>query len=61
MSASTNPEFQIGDRCTWIAAPEWWNPTGEGIRVIEGEKALLDYSAVRIPVSDLMLVEAVAK
>ncbi|HYX18564.1 MAG TPA: hypothetical protein VE944_30215 [Nostoc sp.] len=61
MSASPNPEFKIGDRCTWIAAPDWWNPTGERIRAIEGEKVLLDYSALTISTSDLVLVQEVAK
>lgn len=61
MSASTNPEFKVGDRCTWIAAPDWWNPTGERIRAIESKKVLLDYSAVAISTSDLVLIQGVAK
>ena len=61
MSAATNLEFNIGDRCTWIAATDWWNPIGERIRAIESQKVLLDYSAVTISTSDLVLVQGVAR
>lgn len=61
MSAATNPEFKIGDRLLWTDAPDCWNPTGEKIRAIEGDTALLDYSAVAIPISHLILVSSAPK
>lgn len=56
MNASPNPEFKIGDRCSWTNAPDWWNPTGEKIRDIQGDTALLDYWGVAIPISNLILI-----
>lgn len=61
MSASPNLEFNIGDRCSWTNAPDWWNPTGEKIRGIEGDTALLDYSAVAIQIAHLILINSAPK
>ncbi|MBN3893847.1 MAG: hypothetical protein HWQ41_00625 [Nostoc sp. NOS(2021)] len=61
MSASPNQEFNIGDRCSWTNAPDWWNPTGEKIRGIEGDTALLDYSAVAIQIAHLILINSAPK
>ena len=61
MSAATNPEFKIGDRCSWTNAPDWWNPTGEKILAIEGDTALLDYWGVAIPISNLILISCAPK
>lgn len=61
MNASPNPEFKIGDRCSWTNAPDWWNPTGEKIRAIEGDTALLDYWGVAIPISNLILIDSAPK
>lgn len=56
MNASPNPEFNIGDRCSWTSAPDWWNPTGEEIRDIQGDQVWLDYWAAAIPISHLILI-----
>lgn len=61
MSKSPILEFNIGDRCSWTDAPDWWNPTGEKIRAIEDDTALLDYWGVAIPVSHLILIDSAPK
>lgn len=61
MSKSPNLEFKIGDRCSWTDAPDWWNPTGEKIRAIEGDTALLDYCGIAIPISNLILINCAPK
>jgi hypothetical protein len=58
MNASPNPEFNIGDRCSWTNAPDWWNPTGEKIRDIQGDQVWLDYWAAAIPSAKLILISS---
>ncbi|MHC5722572.1 MAG: hypothetical protein ACYT04_24215 [Nostoc sp.] len=61
MRGSPNLEFNIGDRLRWTDAPDCWNPTGEKIRGIGDDTALLDYSAVAIPISHLILINSAPK
>ncbi|MHC5745017.1 MAG: hypothetical protein ACYTXT_24600 [Nostoc sp.] len=40
-TASRVQRLKIGDRCTWMDAPNWWNPKGEEINDIAPEEYVL--------------------
>ncbi|WP_409878237.1 hypothetical protein [Dendronalium sp. ChiSLP03b] len=58
-TASRVQRLKIGDRCTWIGAPSWWNPNGEEINDIDQNgKVRLDYSSKYISREEVILLES---
>lgn len=58
--ASRVQRLKIGDRCTWIGAPDWWNPKGEEINDIdESGKVRLAYDGRYIPREEVIIIEFV--
>jgi len=49
-----NPE----NRWTWVDAPPWWNPHGEKIAEVRGDRVILEYGGRLIPLNELRLVES---
>ena len=59
--ASRVQRLKIGDKCTWIGAPHWWNPKGEAIKDIKEGKVSLDilHPDKYIPREEVILIESV--
>lgn len=56
--ASRVQRLKIGDRCTWIDAPNWWNPKGEEIIDIDQSgNVRLAYNCRYIPREEVILIE----
>ncbi|MHC5727880.1 MAG: hypothetical protein ACYTXY_27870, partial [Nostoc sp.] len=58
-TASRVQKLKIGDRCTWMDAPNWWNPKGEEINhIAQDGKVHLAYSDRYIPREEVILIES---
>ncbi|MEA5618525.1 hypothetical protein VB711_11855 [Cronbergia sp. UHCC 0137] len=56
--ASKVQRVKIGDRCTCINAPNWFNPHGERIKDIKDGKVVFDYYK-SIPIEEVIRIESV--
>ncbi|NEU81826.1 hypothetical protein [Nostoc sp. UIC 10630] len=58
-TASRVQRLKIGDRCTWMDAPNWWNLKGEEINdIAQDGKVRLAYSGRYIPREEVILIES---
>ncbi|MFN6559274.1 MAG: hypothetical protein RMY28_005650 [Nostoc sp. ChiSLP01] len=58
-TASRVQILKIGDRCTWIGAPDWWNPEGEEIDDIDQDgKVRFAYNSRYIPREEVIIIES---